>query len=110
MIEHTVFGLDTSTVTFFPRNRTEEVLQNVSVLLTTVVGTVPLDRNLGITATFIDEPIGRSKADMPFFIKDTIREYEPRFIVTRVDFVPNTNAAMDGKLYPQVRGYISDEQ
>jgi len=57
---YTIMGINVTEVNLFPQTVIEEILQNVSVLLTTVVGSVPLDRNLGINATFIDVPAQRA--------------------------------------------------
>ena len=102
-------GLDTTRINWFPGTVIEEILQNVTVLLTTVVGSVPLDRELGINATFIDDPLPRGMMQATIFAIETLREYEPRVDVQEIDFAPNPEAALDGKLYPRVVVRILDE-
>ena len=106
---YTILGLDITQINWFPQTTIEEILQNVMVLLTTVVGTVPLDRELGINATFIDEPLPRAMMQVTIFAMETIGEYEPRVEVREIDFVPRPDAALDGKLYPRAVVRILDE-
>ena len=106
---YAVLGINTASITLFPQNTVEEILQNVSVLLTTVAGSVPLDRNLGLTAAFIDAPAQRAMAHMAICVLQTIQEYEKRVEVLDWEFVPNTSAASDGRFEPRVRVRILDE-
>ena len=106
---YTILGINAVDITLFPRNTVEEIIQNISVLLTTVVGSVPLDRNLGLSATFIDDKAQRAMAKLTIFALQTIQEYEPRVEVTEVDFAPNPGSAADGRFYPRVRVRILDE-
>lgn len=99
---HTVFGIDTGRINWFPASGTEEIIQNVGILLTTVIGSVTLNRRLGLNAGFIDEPSPRAMMNLSIFALETIQEYEPRVQVLSVDFVPDPEAALNGKLYPKV--------
>ena len=106
---YTILGIDTRAINWFPETTLEEILQNVMILLTTVAGTVPLDRKLGIPAAFIDEPMQRAQTKLSIFALETLQEYEPRVHVQEIDFVPNPDDAMDGRLYPRVVVRILDE-
>ena len=106
---HEIMGLDTAGINLFPRSVVEEIIQNVSVLLSTVVGSVPLDRNLGLNATFIDEPQARGMMQLRVFARETIQDYEPRVEVSEIDFVVNPSEALNGRLYPRVVVRILDE-
>ena len=108
-IFHTLMGIDLREINMFPRTTIEEILQNVRMLLTTVQGTVPLDRELGLTNTFIDDPSPRGMMRFAIFALETIQDYEPRVEVTDIDFAPRPDDAMDGRLYPRVRVRIIDE-
>ena len=105
----TIIGVSTAQINWFPETILEEILQNVAILLTTIIGTVPLDRKLGLPITFIDEPQPRGMMQLSIFVLETLQEYEPRVVVTEVDFVPDPNAAMHGTLYPRVVVRILDE-
>lgn len=47
---------------------------------------VPLDRALGLNATYIDKPIEAAKALATTDIYDKTEEYEPRAEITNIDF------------------------
>ena len=40
-----------------PQNETEEIMQNVAVILATPKFSVPLDRGLGLQMAFLDKPV-----------------------------------------------------
>ena len=61
--------------------------------------TVPLDRNLGIIADALDEPMPVAMAKISSDVIDAISEYEPRAKVTQISF----DGDIDGKLIPKVR-------
>ena len=105
----TIFGITTERINWFPQTTIEEIIQNVAVLLTTIVGTVILDRRLGLNATFIDEPAPRGMMNARIFVLETIQEYEPRVEVMEIDFVPKADATLNGKFYPRVVVRIYDE-
>ena len=106
---YTIMGIDVTEVNLFPQTIIEEILQNVSVLLTTVVGSVALDRNLGINATFIDEPAQRAMMKLAIFALETVQDYESRVEVMEIDFVPRLDDAMEGLFYPRMVVRILDE-
>lgn len=96
-------------INFFPETTTEEIMQNIQTLLSTRVGTVPLDRKLGLNGTIIDNPINKAKERLVIDILETIQEYEPRVEVTDIGFVENTSSALDGIMYPKVKVRVKDE-
>ena len=53
-----VVNLDAD-VDFNPASVVAEVLQNVRTILSTRKGSVPLDRDFGISWEYLDRPIGR---------------------------------------------------
>jgi len=108
-IFYTLMGIDLRNINMFPNSVQEEILQNVMMLLLTIRGTVPLDRDLGLTNSFIDDPSPRGMMRFAIFVLETIQEYEPRVEVSEVDFAPRPNDALDGRLYPRVRVRILDE-
>jgi phage baseplate assembly protein W len=61
-----------------------EVMQNVRTILTTRRGTVPLDRDFGISFDFLDSPINltRAKAEQEIFLQ--LKKYEPRAILKQI--------------------------
>jgi len=77
----------------------EAVVQNVKTLLGTRIGTVPLDREFGIDHNIIDRPIHLQQELLRQEIFAKIRRYEPRAIITEIDFdyIP-----MEGEIAPKV--------
>jgi phage baseplate assembly protein W len=61
-----------------------EVMQNVRTILATRRGTVPLDRDFGISFEFLDSPINttRAKAEQEIFLQ--LKKYEPRAILKQI--------------------------
>lgn len=96
-------------INLFPKTIVEEIMQNIKTLLTTIVGTVPLDRKLGIDGTIIDYPINKAIAKFSIYILESIQEYEPRVIVLEIDYEKNLETALDGKLYPRVKVRVKDD-
>jgi phage baseplate assembly protein W len=65
----------------------KEVLHNIMAILTTEIGTVPLDRNFGLDDSIIDLPINLA---IPFLRQEIflkIRRYEPRAQINSIEFV-----------------------
>jgi phage baseplate assembly protein W len=104
-----IIGITLAKINLFPATVVEEIMQNIRILLTTVVGSVPLDRKLGLNAVFIDEPEPRAMMKLSIFTVETIQDYEPRVEVKDVTFTPNPEDALDGRLYPKVTVRILDE-
>jgi len=77
-----------------------EVMQNVRILLTTRRGTVPMDRDFGISQEFLDSPVNvtRAKAEQEIFLQ--MKKYEPRAILRQIKWDANV---IDGKIWPTVK-------
>jgi phage baseplate assembly protein W len=75
-----------------------EVMQNVRTILTTRRGTVPLDRNFGISFDFLDSPINltRAKAEQEIFLQ--LKKYEPRAILKQIMWETES-----GQILPSVK-------
>lgn len=97
-------------INFAPGSETEEILQNVRTVLTTFKGTVPLDRDFGISVEYVDKPLPVARSLMQAAVIEAIEEYEPRAKVESVTFEENTADAMDGITRPRVIVSIGDEQ
>ena len=44
-------------IVIFPASEMEEIIQNIKTILTTLQGSVPLDREFGIDPSVIDKPV-----------------------------------------------------
>jgi len=82
----------------------EEVIQNVWTIISTTKFSVPMDREFGIDSSMLDKPTPVSKSQFTVNVVDAIRKYEPRAVVTGVEF---DGDALTGKLIPKVRFYIN---
>ena len=86
-------------IDFNPPDLTREILQNVRTILTTYKYSVPMDRDLGISATFLDEAQPRAIALLTSEMTDALAKYEPRAKLREIRIESNS----DGKFYPRVK-------
>jgi phage baseplate assembly protein W len=77
-----------------------EVMQNVRTILTTRRGTVPLDRDFGISFDFLDSPINitQAKSEQEIFLQ--LKKYEPRAILKQIMWETD---AVSGQIFPSVK-------
>lgn len=102
----------TDKVDFAPSTVAKEVLQNVRTILDTVVGSVPLERNIGISWDYVGKPLPVAMDMLKIAVNDAIARQEPRAQILSIKFdQPENNIefAEQGILKPRVRIYI-DEQ
>lgn len=86
-----------------PANELEEIIQNVRTILTTVQGSVPLDRGFGIDPSLIDTPVTNVEGRLTVEIMEAVEKYEPRVQVQEVGFDWN---GTEGVVYPRVKVVI----
>lgn len=91
-------------VNFSPKNEVEEILQNIRTILSTIKGSVPLDREFGIDASYLDAPTPVAKAMLSSEILQAVRKYEPRAEITKIEFEGDLN----GVLKPRIEVRIND--
>lgn len=96
-------------VDFAPEGEVREILQNVRTILSTRKGSVPLDRDFGLTWEHIDKPLPVARMLMRSEVIDIIERYEPRAQVESVDFEETPTDEMDGILRPRVVVRIGEE-
>ena len=81
-----------NTVDFEPQTLVQEIEQNLRILLSTYIFSVPLDRRLGITADYVDDPLDDSiDGQIQSDIIDTIKRYEPRVNIKSVSYSHDAN-------------------
>lgn len=88
-------GIDTN----FGATGTEEIQQNVAVIISTPQGSVVSDRAFGINFNIVDRPLLIAKGLLIQNYTEAVRTYEPRAEVTSVTF--NTDPDT-GLLIPKV--------
>ena len=92
--------MEHSEIVLFPENVLIEIIQNIKTILTTLQGTVPLDRDFGIDGTLIDKPLTVAKPLIVKDIKEKIEQYEPRAKFVSISWSRND---IDGKLIPSIK-------
>lgn len=85
-------------ISLVPESELAEILQNVQTIISTVRGTIPLDREFGIDGRIVDMPIHQAKAHLSNDIFQQIKRYEPRATIEDISFTATTN----GVLIPKV--------
>lgn len=78
----------------------DDILQCVRIIMTTMSFSVPLDRDFAYVPGFVDQPLPAVKQRMLVAVAEAIQKHEPRVEVVSIDYVPDTAAAMDGRLLP----------
>ncbi len=89
-------------INFAPSSLIEEITQNVRTIISTVKGSVPLDREFGVDFRALDTPTPAAMMQWRIRIIQAISKYEPRCRVKSVDFEQDENNAEDGVLLPVV--------
>ena len=64
---------------------TEAILQCVKMIITTPVGSVPLDRGFGIDISLLDTKSEDGFSKFADYVKDLVHKFEPRVIVKNVE-------------------------
>lgn len=82
-------------INFAPADVYEEVAQNISMILKTVKGTVPLARNFGISQQLVDLPSKVAQTKLTAEIFQAVKKFEPRAKILSVKFA---NQLVEGKL------------
>ena len=85
-------------IDYAPGTVVEEVLQNVRTIITTIKGSIPLDRDFGIDGSVVDMPVNVAKAKLTNEIFRAIRVYEPRAVIESISF----DGELSGRLLPTV--------
>ncbi len=86
-----------------------EILQNVRMILRTMVWSVPMDRAFAGDGSIIDTPSPFQAARAMANVAEVVESNEPRVTVTKVSFVDaGTAEGMEGRLIPQVTVRVKD--
>jgi len=110
MNEYTVDFSQATPINFSPQSISEEIAQNIRMIVTTIQGTAPLARQVGMMADDLDDPIQIVKARLSGSIISVILEQEPRALITEVLFTETAEeSAVWGRLVPVIRFRLNDE-
>ena len=80
-MSYKVSAVDLSAIRLNEPDPIASVLQNISVILRTQQGTVPMYREFGLPMKFLDKPIPVAKPMLYIEAKEAIELYEPRATV-----------------------------
>lgn len=86
-------------INFSPSTTIEEILQNVNTIVTTSKFSVPLFREFGVDASFLDEPTPLVKSKMVAEITEKVEFFEERVIVEQISIESNN----DGRMIPTLQ-------
>lgn len=106
-MSYMVSATDLKAVRFNEENTVNAVLQNIAVILSTPLGTVPLYRDFGLDWSFLDKPRPIAEVQMVAPVREAIHRWEPRATVLNV--FPGSDPAQPGMLIPTVEVEISLE-
>ena len=106
-MSYTVSATDLKSIQFNEKNELNAVLQNIAVILSTPIGTIPLYRDFGLDWSFLDKttPVANVLEVAP--IREAIHRWEPRATVLDVSF--SEDPARPGVLIPIVEVDINLE-
>ena len=83
---HTIDFSYTPDLTLSPETPADETMQNLYVLLNTVIAEVPCYRNFGLDKSYMSAPMNLAKTMIVAAIADALREFFPTLHLERVDF------------------------
>lgn len=82
----------------FASDALADLHRKISLLLTTPVGTMPLDRDFGVDWSFLDMPTDIARSLFTAEVAEKIQTFIPEVRVEAVEWMPNT----EGQLIPKV--------
>ena len=100
----TAFSIDLSeqtAINFAPESVIEEVIQNVRTICSTIIGTVPLDRDFGMSVDMLDRPISIAQALFQ------LARYEPRARFLSIEYLDDSDV-VQGVTKPKIKIEIEE--
>ncbi|WP_110933804.1 GPW/gp25 family protein [Paenibacillus bouchesdurhonensis] len=96
-------------VNFNPTTLQDEVGQNIRTIVTTILGSVPGSRSIGMDVV-IDEPINVLTARIAAEIMVAVSEQEPRAVIASVEVIESSEeSAIYGRLSPVIKYTLAGE-
>lgn len=81
-----------SVINFAPHSEREEILQNVRTICSTPKFSVPMDRELGVDTSFLDQPMSSVANKYKAEVIAAVRKFEPRARISRIEFFRDSEA------------------
>ena len=108
----TAYSIDlfkAATIKFKPGSVTEEIVQNVRTICSTIIGTVPLDRDFGTSMDMLDNPINLSRLLFQSAVIQALARYEPRAKLVQIDYSGSSEELSDGVTKPRLTIKIEEQ-
>ena len=105
---HTIRSDDLLQVKLCESDTVQSVLQNISVILSTRKGTVPMYREFGIDMEFLDKPAEVAKTLMASSIQEAVEKFEPRATVKNISF--KSDDSVPGKMVVILEVEINEQE
>lgn len=99
-MSYTVSAADLKKIRFNEKATVDSVLQNIAVILSTPLGSVPLYRDFGLDWSFLDKPMPVAKVLAVAPVREAIERWEPRAMVLGISF--SEDPVRPGILIPTV--------
>lgn len=99
----------TTDLSLTPEGIVQEIIQNVKTIISTVKGSVVLDRDFGIDSNLIDCTSVSGKSKLMIYIIESLQELEPRVEINSIDFIQDEENADEGIFFPKLEVHIKDE-
>lgn len=80
----------------------DAITQNIRIIVTTLLYSVPLDRGFASSGSFIDAPTPHAVALRIAELTEIIEAKEPRVKVERIEFSPRVEESMEGRVFPRI--------
>lgn len=100
MNEEYIVTVNPKKINFMPENEVVEILQNVYTILSTLQFSVPLYREFGTSAAYLDDPHAVARMKHTREVMEIIEMYEPRVFVVEVLYY---SEEVDGRIFPAVK-------
>ena len=97
-MSYTVSATDLKKIQFNEEDTVNAVLQNIAVILSTPMGTVPLYRDFGLDVSALDYPLDIAQNLIAVAAIEAIEKWEPRVTVKDLTFQPDTSGQLKAKV------------
>lgn len=91
---------DKRKLTLAPKTDEEAKVQELYILLCTVLGECPLYRDFGVSNDYLHMPVNAAKTAMTVAIVEAFRKFVPDVELVNVSFEKNLDKTMQGILSP----------
>ena len=106
-MSYKVNAADLTHIRFNETDMLSSVLQNIAVILATPKGSVPLDREFGLSTTMLDKPTPIAQKALIAEVREAIERWEPRARFVSMRFEGRID--QPGTLWPIVEVEIIGE-